>query len=170
MPNMFGDVTNHVIHKSESHKLHQSFDVVHDTEAGDDVYIGMPVKMIDDFTVAPLGVADDKINCIGVAIQDTDLEGYAAGKTPYNSIKDTYSLKKVTVAMRAYIIIEGVAGAGGVTVGPVRFAGYVATADNFPHPGVNTFLNVAGGQENLAIGWALHAADEDGVVRIALAV
>jgi hypothetical protein len=170
MPNMFGNVTNHVIHKSESHKLHQSFDVVHDTEAGDDVYIGMPVKLVDDFTVAPLVAGDNKILCVGVAIHDTDLAAFAAGQTPRNSLKDSYSLKKVTVSMRAYMIIEAVAGHGGVTVGPVKWSAYDLTVDHFPHPGANVFVDLAGGDEEQAIGWALNAGDAGDIVRIALAV
>lgn len=170
MPNMFGDVTNHVIHKSESHKLHQSFDVLHDTEAGGDVYIGMPVKLVDDFTVTPLVAGDDKVLCVGVAIHDTDRDAYNAGQTPVNSLKDSYSLKKVTVAMRAYMIIEAVAGDGGVTVGPVKYSAYDLTVDHFPHPGANVFVDLGVGEENEAIGWALNAGDAGDIVRIALAV
>ncbi len=171
MPRIFGEKTHHVIHKSESHKLHQQFDVdKHDTAAGgEDINIGMPVKMAGDFTVAPLESTDNANLCIGVAIKDSDLEGYRDEKTPYNSMKDTYSLKRVTVAMRAYIIIEGVAGSGDVTPGPVKYAGYAATDDNFPHPGINVFVDAVATDVAL-IGWALHAADEGEIVRIALAV
>jgi len=173
MPRIFGEETNHVIHKSESHKLHQQFDVdKHDTSTGgSDIQIGMPVKMAGDFTIAPFAAGDKVHELIGVAIHDTDLEGYREEKTPYNSIKDTYSLKRVTVSMRAYIIIEGVAGTGNVTAGPVKYAGYSATDDMFPHPGVNVFKDLANaGEADQCVGWALHAADDGEVVRVALAV
>ena len=170
MPHILGESTNHVIHKSESHKLHQSFSVQYDDKvAADNVYIGMPVKMAGDFLVEPLAHDDDANLCIGVAIHDTDIEGYNAGNPPIHSMKDTYSLRKVTVSMRAYIIIEGVAHSDNVVAGPVRYRGYDATIDNEPHAGANVFSTAAANHIGL-IGWALHDAADGETVRIALCI
>lgn len=170
MPHILGDTTNHVIHKSESHKLHQSFSIeYYDKAAGDNVYIGMPVKMAGDFLVEPLAHDDDANLCVGIAIHDTDVEGYQDGLPPYNSMKDTYSLRKVTVAMRAYIIIEGIAHSDNVVAGPVRYRGYDVNDDSFPHPGKNEFSTSTPDHIGF-IGWALHDATEGETVRIALCV
>lgn len=170
MPHILGDQTHHVIHKSESHKLHQSFSIEYeDKGAGDNVFIGMPVKMAGDFLVEPLAHDDDANLCIGVAIHDTDVEGYQDGLPPINSMKDTYSLRKVTVAMRSYMIIEGIAHADNVVAGPVRARGYDTTAERFPHAGAVVFSTAAVDHVGF-IGWALHDADEGETVRIALCI
>lgn len=176
MPEMFGQTTHHVIHKSESHKLHQGFSIL-DSEATADIRIGMPVKLDinDDFIVTPLEEGDDQGLCIGVAIHDTDLAGFTAGSTPHNSLKTTYGDLQVTVAMRAAMIIIGGAVAetgdpavgGAIVPGPVRYVGYDETDPRFPHPGVNVFMNC--GPDHVAmIGWALEAADPGDVCQIAL--
>ena len=177
MPEMFGQTTHHVIHKTESHKLHQGFSV-YDSESAGDVRIGMPVKLLDsaDFTVAPLEVDDNSNLCIGVAIHDTDIEAFNAGSTPRNSMLVTYGDKQVTVAMRAAMIIIGGAKeeigdppvGGAIVPGPVRYLGYrEPDPDRFPHPGINIFENCAADDDEM-IGWALEAIDPDDYGQIAL--
>ena len=176
MPEMFGRTTHHVIHKSESHKLHQGFSV-YDSESAGDVRIGMPVKLLDneDFTVAPLELDDNSNLCIGIAIHDTDIEAFNAGSTPHNSMLTTYGDKQVTVMMRAASIIIGGAKegegdpvvGGAIVPGPVKYIDYLEPDDRFPHPGVNLFMNCA--EDDVAmIGWALEAIGVDDYGQIAL--
>jgi hypothetical protein len=177
MPEMFGQRTHHVIHKSESHKLHQGFSILK-SESADDIRIGMPVKLdpTDDFIVTPLEVGDDQGLCIGVAIHDTDVSAFLAGSTPRNSMKTTYGDLQVTVAMRAAMIIIGGAVeeegddpaiGGAIIPGPVRYVGYDTTDERFPHEGVNVFMNCDPDHAAM-IGWALEAADPGDVCQIAL--
>lgn len=174
MPEMFGNATHHVIHKSESHKLHQGFSV-YDSESAGDVRIGMPVKLLDnaDFSVAPLELNDNANLCIGVAIHDTDIAGFNAGSTPRNSILTTYGDKQVTVAMKAAMLVvggavEAVEGVGGAVVpGPVKYLGYVENDERFPNPGINTFMN-CNADDVAMIGWALEGIDIGDVGQIAL--
>ena len=173
MPEQFGRVTNHVIHKSESHKLTQSFFVPHDD--ADDVHVGMPVKLspADDFTVQPLALGDNRNLAIGIALHDTDIAGAAAGSTPSNSVLTTYGDLKVTVAMKAYAIIIGTAIAfdtpngGAIVPGPVKYLGYDTGTDRFPQAGVNQFMNCAA-DDAAMIGWALEAIAVDEFGQIAL--
>jgi hypothetical protein len=173
MPEQFGQTTHHVIHKHESHKLHQRFSVPHDD--GNDVFIGMPVKLspISDFTVQPLAAADNANLCIGVAIHDTDMAAFAAGSTPRHSMKTTYGDLQVTVAMKAAVIAVGGAVdeagdvGGAVVPGPVKFLGYDTTTPRFPHPGVNTYMNCLPNDIGM-IGWALEAADPGEEFQVAL--
>jgi hypothetical protein len=161
MPESFGRRTNHVLHKTESHKLHQSFFVPEDD--GHDVRVGMPVKLspVDDFLVQPLGVGDHQKLAIGVAIHDTDMAAAAAGSLPHNSMKTTYGDTKVTVAMRAYVIIMALAASAAAPIipGPVKYVGYQEDPDiNFPQKGFNLFENCLPGDNDM-IGWALEHID-----------
>ena len=174
MPEMFGQTTHHVIHKSEGHKLHQGFSV-YDSESAGDVRIGMPVKLLnnEDFTVAPLEFDDHANLCIGVAIHDTDIEAFNAGSTPRNTMLTTYGDKQVTVAMKAAMLIIGGAqtledGVGGnVVPGPVKYIGYTANDERFPHPGINVFMN-CNADDDAMIGWALEAFEAGDVGQVAL--
>lgn len=165
MPESFGKKTHHVLHKAESHKLHESFSVL----SGGDVRVGMPVKLVttEDFTVAPLAAADNKNLCIGVAIHDTAFAEAAA-----NSVKNTYDSNKVTVMMKAFTTVMGATAAAAaepIVPGPVKFLGFVAGTSDFPQKGVNTFVNCLP-TDVLMIGWALEEiAELTGRGQIALA-
>ena len=81
-----------VIHKSESHKLHQAFPV----KSGDVIIQGMPVQINADGTISPYygtGVY------IGVAITDSEYPAYDKNN----------GYVEVTVAVEGYIIVCGLA-------------------------------------------------------------
>ena len=110
-----------VIHKSESHKLHQAFPV----KSGETILQGMPVKINTDGTISPYygtGVY------VGVAITNSEYPSYEANN----------GLVEVTVAVEGYIIVCGLSqaalNAGAVTPAELkddqRYVSYKAAADD----------------------------------------
>ena len=113
-----------VIHKSESHKLHQAFPV----KSGETILQGMPVQINTDGTISPYygtGVY------VGVAITNSEYPSYEANN----------GLVEVTVAVEGYIIVCGLSqaalNAGAVTPAELkddqRYVSYkAATNDTNP--------------------------------------
>ena len=176
-PTPFGSQTNSTMVKIESHKLHESFSVADDTG---DVYVGQPVKLDpdNDGIILALDPDDNAKLCIGISIHDTDIASFNAGVTPQNSMRDSYSLKKATVAMAAYAIVICLAdtnydsSVSGVIPGPVKYTGFEADDELFfPQKGRSKYANVDMTDPSdvaLMVGWALHSADEADEVKVAL--
>lgn len=110
-----------VIHKSESHKLHQAFPV----KSGETILQGMPVQINTDGTISPYygtGVY------VGVAITNSEYPSYEANN----------GLVEVTVAVEGYIIVCGLSqaalNAGAVTPAELkddqRYVSYKAATDD----------------------------------------
>ena len=97
MPAQISSTPKTPIFKSESHKLHDAYEV----KAGNSVKTGQPVKLDPTGTIVPAGAAETNVNIIGIAIMDG-----AAGDT-------------VTVMTKGYAIIWCEA-EGAVVAGPVK--------------------------------------------------
>lgn len=141
MPSSLGSVSTTLFLKSESHKLHQEFEVA----TGQTVYKGQPVILTTTGTVQ--AAADAGANAphvvIGICIHDG-----AAGDL-------------VTVRMKAQAITWGEAGTASLNAGPVLYYAYNTTTNMVEVDDASvTAANVC--------GWALDAATADGdSVRIA---
>lgn len=177
-PTPFGDVTHSVVEKKEMHKLQESFAVTVDNG---DVYVGQPVKLDpdNDGCVLALDPSDDTMACIGIAEHDTNIDAYENGQTPINSMKDTYSVKRVTVSMRAYAIVIGLAESNGfgspttgVVPGPVKYMGYEEDDElYFPQKGRAKYANVDPSDATdriKTIGWALGSGEVGDEIKVAL--
>jgi hypothetical protein len=140
MPSTIGEKTPNAIflNDPEAHKLHLEFEVA----TGQSVQFGGPVVLNTNGTIqnAPAGVARN-LN-LGYAIQSG-----AAGE-------------RVTVAVRGYAVVRGIAAADGQTAGSVE-AGAVST-----DPARRTYAAVTGAspeaQNTRAVGFQLTATADTG--------
>lgn len=114
-----------IILKEEMHKLHEEFSV------NSDVLAGQPVKLTTvegAVGVAPMGAADPSCLCIGYAMND------AKAAIDLDYIQGTGHLGLVTVIMKAFVIVRGIAD-GAVEAGPVKYSG-VSSATSGDNLGV----------------------------------
>lgn len=122
----WGDKTPRaVVYKSESHKLHQAFNV----KAGETIVAGSPVCIEADGTISAFKVAN-KVSYIGIAITDSVNPAYKESRNA--------GPIEVTVAVTGYIVVNAVAKAAlnagvvtptGVLDSTKRFAEYETVAD-----------------------------------------
>ena len=146
MPASLGSVTKSVFeHTPEAHKLHMEFVVA----AGQNVYKGDLVVLATNGRVQAAGAAVGAFAVLGVAIHDG-----AAGEF-------------VTVAMRAYAVVNGEAAAATLNAGAVQLGAWNATT-------VRREYAAAGGADDdarttVTIGHNLTQAVADGdAIQVAL--
>ena len=114
-----------VIYKSESHKLHQAFQV----NSGDTIVQGQPVKLNKNGTISPYtGAADDMY--LGIAVNYSKYPAYPA----------TAAGVEVTVMVEAFAIIHGIAKE------KITNTGYVKTDGTLDASG--TYTNFQSSDEN----------------------
>lgn len=103
---LFGEKTPRaVIYKSESHKLHQAFNV----KEGETIVQGMPVAIDETGLIFPFKAADTEVY-LGVAVTDNINPAYRA----------QHNLPvEVTVAMEGYMICNWVSNTTTLTAGYV---------------------------------------------------
>lgn len=107
-----------VIYKSESHKLHQAFPV----KSGDTIVQGQPVKLNNDGTISPYTGAEEEIY-IGIAI----------GYSKYPAYPPSAAGVEVTVMVRGYTVIHGIAKEAIATTGYVQTDGTLDDSGIYPN-------------------------------------
>lgn len=153
----FGDATpKEVIHKSESHKLHQSFQV----ETGKAIVKGQPIILNTDGTIRGFESGDSVEAIIGFAVTNSANPAYPA--TKQNDLE-------VTVACKGYAILYGVAAADSQAAGEVVPTGDLDTTGAYAEYGARVPQdNEAAGDVvlNLTRFIALNAADAGELIQV----
>jgi hypothetical protein len=139
MPTLKGETTRTLFLKTESHKLHEEFEV----RAANTVKPGQLLALHTDGTVYPAAAGANESVVIGYALQPA-----AAGEL-------------VTVSCRGYGIAFGYAHGAGITAGPVKAAAAAVNAD-----GYSGYANIGGAEQALTVGWAIDSGAQNSVVRI----
>lgn len=142
MPYLFGETTQTIILKQESHKLFHEFEV----NVGQTVYKGQPVVIAGDGLVQAAGTASTTQQIIGISMHDG-----VAGEL-------------VTVMMKAWAILFMECETSGLVAGPVR----IGTSDVYNETTGYVRIDDASVDHNDQIGWALEGGGVGDVVRVAL--
>ena len=133
-----------VIHKSESHKLHQAFPV----KDGDTIVHGQPVKLNTDGTISPYTGVEGEVY-LGIAVNYSKYPAYPA----------MAAWVEVTVVMEGFAVINGIAKADITTTGYVQTDGTLDASGTYPN-----FSPSASGAETKFI--AINVAEVDDLVQI----
>lgn len=139
-----GQTLQAVIYKSESHKLHQAFQV----KKGDTIVQGQPVKLNTDGTISPyIGVEGEVY--LGIAVNYSKYPAYPA----------MAALVEVTVMMEGFAVIHGIAKAEIKETGYVQTDGTLDASGTYPN-----FSPSVSGAETKFI--AINEAEVDDLVQI----
>lgn len=139
-----GQTLQAVIYKSESHKLHQAFQV----KNGDTIVQGQPVKLNTDGTISPyIGVEGEVY--LGIAVNYSKYPAYPA----------MAALVEVTVMMEGFAVIHGIAKAEIKETGYVQTDGTLDASGTYPN-----FSPSVSGAETKFI--AINEAEVDDLVQI----
>ena len=133
-----------VIYKSESHKLHQAFQV----KNGVTIVQGQPVKLNDNGTISPYTGVKDEVY-LGIAVNYNKYHAYPA----------TAAGVEVTVMMEGFAVIHGIAKAEITKTGYVQTDGTLDASGTYPN-----FSPSASGAETKFI--AINVAEVDDLVQI----
>lgn len=144
----FGDKTPRVVvYKSESHKLHQAFNV----KSGVTIEAGNPVAITADGEIELLAAANEA-NYLGIAITDSVNPAYKESRNA--------GPIEVTVAVQGYIIINAVAEAA-LNAGPVEVGTGMDDTKRFTK--FKTFTQAAAGAVTRPVNFiSLNKASEAG--------
>lgn len=139
-----GQTLQAVIYKSESHKLHQAFQV----KNGDTIVQGQPVKLNTDGTISPyIGVEGEVY--LGIAVNYSKYPAYPA----------MAAFVEVTVMMEGFAVIHGIAKAEIKETGYVQTDGTLDASGTYPN-----FSPSVSGAETKFI--AINEAEVDDLVQI----
>jgi hypothetical protein len=133
-----------VIYKSESHKLHQAFQV----KDGDTLVQGQPVKLNTDGTISPYTGTEGEVY-LGIAVNYSKYPAYPA----------TAAGVEVTVMMEGFAVIHGIAKDEITTTGYVQTDGTLDASGTYPK-----FSPSVDGAETKFI--AINVAEVDDLVQI----
>lgn len=139
-----GQTLQAVIYKSESHKLHQAFQV----KNGDTIVQGQPVKLNTDGTISPYTGVEGEVY-LGIAVNYSKYPAYPA----------MAALVEVTVMMEGFAVIHGIAKAEIKETGYVQTDGTLDTSGTYPN-----FSPSVSGAETKFI--AINEAEVDDLVQI----